>query len=389
MQEILWLAGGVAIGVAAGLVPGIHPNTVASMALLMPFEKGTGFAIFIVAMSVANSIIDAIPSVLLGTPSEENVAGMLPSHRMLHDGRGMEAIMLMVAGSLLGAIFAMAAMPLVFAFALRHGHVFPTIIPVIVVASFCLMAWREGKKLFALAFGLLCGTLGVVALGKVDNAVFVLITGFFGVTGLLESIVSNPHMPRQSMAIVGKLGFRVPLLAALAGAFTSVFPGIGPTQATVTLGGTTYGHKGKDYIVLASGVGMANLVSSLLLLFAAGKGRSGMAVSLQTFVQPDAATFALLLCAATVAAGLSAVIAEPLSRLAIEKLALLDYRKASACVLVFLLAIVWLSAGPLGLLACATAAGIALFGIAEGLNRSQCMSFLLFPTILFYLGISL
>ncbi len=388
IEELAWVALGIAAGIVTGLIPGIHANTVSFIALYLPLEKDMGLALFIVAMSVANSFVDAIPSVLLGAPSEENLAGMLPGHRMLLEGRGLEAVMLIVAGGLLSVAAGIAMMPLFFAFATRHEGIFPVIIPMLVLLSFGAMVMNEERKVPALMLGVLCGLLGVVSLEKIDNAVLVLITGFFGVSGLLESMLSGARIPAQSEKIPGKIRPRLPAMAAITGGFCALFPGIGPTQATVMVKSLVKGIGSRDYLVLTGGIGTGNLVFSLLMLFAIGKGRSGMAVSLQDFIPQDIGTFMVLLAGAAIAAGFCAAATEKIARFAIRMIREIDYRKMGACVLVFMLALVYASAGAIGMLACAAASALALFGIGAGVRRSQCMAFLLFPTLMFYLGIS-
>ncbi len=388
IEELAWIGAGMAAGTAAGLVPGIHANTVAFMALYFPFEKGMGFALFIVSMTITNSFVDAVPAVLLGAPSEENVNAMLPGHEMLLKGKGLEAIMLVVFGALASAIIALALMPLFFSFATRYESSFPVIVPVLVAVSFAAMVWSEEKKMHALLLGLACGALGIVALEKIDNAIFVLITGFFGVTGLFESILSGSNLPQQSEEISGNAPLFPALLSSVASGFTALFPGIGPTQATVMLKGISrIGRRG--YLVITGGMGVGNLVFSLLMLFAINKGRSGMAVALQNFVPPDFSALLLLLAGAAIAAGFSAPLTEWIARKAIRKIRAINYRILSAIVLAALLFLVALSSGALGMLACACASGLAFFGVGNGLRRSQCMAFLLVPTVFFYLGLGI
>ncbi len=387
IEELAWLGLGMAAGIGAGLVPGIHANTIAFMSLYLPLERGTGFGLFIVAMSITNAFVDAVPSVLLGAPSEENIAAMLPGHEMLMEGRGIEAVMLIVSGALCSSMITIALMPLFFVFATRYEGALPILVPVLASLSFFAMALSEKKKIHALLLATLCGALGVIALGKIDNAIFVLITGFFGVTGLLESIRSNANLPPQQENVSGKAEIGIPLAAAAVSGFSALLPGIGPTQATVMAKGVVGGIGRRKYLLLCGGIGVGNLVFSLLMLFAVQKGRSGMTVALQNFIGQDWETFLTLLAGACIAAGLSALVCGKIAKIAARKIRLFDYRKISALALAFMVVLVAASSGPPGLLACAAAAALAMFGISAGVRRSQCMSFLLVPTILFYLGI--
>jgi putative membrane protein len=112
---------GTSLGVLTGLIPGLHVNNIAvimlsiSPALLagLMFLEGYGIpelfipllvAMIIVAMSIAHTFLDFIPSTFLGAPEGETALSVLPAHSMLLEGRGYEAVMLSAIGSLGGVI---------------------------------------------------------------------------------------------------------------------------------------------------------------------------------------------------------------------------------------------------------------------------------------------
>lgn len=386
IEELGWAALGIAAGVVAGLVPGIHSNTIAFMALLLPLEKNLSFAVFLTSMSVTNSIVDAVPTILLGAPSEENAAGILPGHEMLMRGRGLEAIMLVVFGGLSAIIAGIFLLPVFYSLATKYETVVPIVIPVVTAASFAMMVASEKKALHALAVAVLSGALGIISLQKVENAVFVLITGFFGITGLVETVTGNVQPPKQTLEVSGKTGLRLPLLAAFTSGFTALFPGIGPTQATVTITNFVKGIDSKSYLVLTGGINVGNVMFSILMLYAIEKGRTGLAVALQNFISMDLNMLFILLAAAAMAAGAAVILTEKIAVAAASKVTGKSYRKISALVLAFLVALVGLTSGVHGLIACLAATGTALFCTRSGVRRSQCMAFLLFPTLVFYLG---
>lgn len=116
---------GTAAGVATGLTPGLHVNAVAAMVLA--FQGGLaslGAALFawaapspddlllmasalIVGNVVAHTFLDYVPSILLGAPEAETALSVLPGHRMLLQGRGMEAIRISARGSLVAALLSL------------------------------------------------------------------------------------------------------------------------------------------------------------------------------------------------------------------------------------------------------------------------------------------
>ncbi|VVC00844.1 Tripartite tricarboxylate transporter TctA family protein [uncultured archaeon] len=387
IDEAALAVAGIAAGAFAGLVPGIHANTIAFLVVALPVQKGPGFAFFIVSMAIVNSIVDCVPSILLGATSDENANIMLPGHEMLMDGNGLEAVALSSLGAAFAVAIAVALSPFFFSVTQNYASTIPGITPVLVAAAFVAMVACEKNKVSAISLGLLCGCLGIIASEKTDNFIFALITGFFGITGLVEAILSKAKLPPQKEFTEVKIEAGTALLATAASGFTAIFPGIGPTQATTAIRGVFSGIGKKGHLVLTGAMNTGNIVFSLLMLFALGKGRSGAAVAIQSFATVDFGILLAMLATAVMGAGVGLAIAMHSAKIVLAFAEKINYGTLSAVVLVFMLSLVWIFSGPLGMLACITAACLALFGISSKVHRSQCMAFLLFPTMIFYLGI--
>ena len=97
---VLAVLGGIAIGTIAGLLPGVHVNNTSAILLgLSPALAAAGvqpmyIAAAIVSSTVAQSFLDIIPAIFLGAPDDATVLAVMPGHRMLLDGRGIEAVRL-------------------------------------------------------------------------------------------------------------------------------------------------------------------------------------------------------------------------------------------------------------------------------------------------------
>ena len=106
------LAGTVVSGILACL-PGLHVyNVMGAMVLGILSLESSGIVIpadvFLPAMTgmvVGWSMINTIPSVLLGTPDESALFTVLPGQKYLMSGRGYEGTMITALGSLAGAYF--------------------------------------------------------------------------------------------------------------------------------------------------------------------------------------------------------------------------------------------------------------------------------------------
>ncbi|HEQ78886.1 MAG TPA: hypothetical protein ENN76_01310, partial [Euryarchaeota archaeon] len=116
---------GSSIGIITGLTPGLHVNLVAQILLsvslplaailtgVFPPETSLLFlACAIVACSVTHTFLDIIPSVFLGAPDPDSVLSVLPGHRMMLDGLGLDAVRLSLLASLSACVICMAVIPL-------------------------------------------------------------------------------------------------------------------------------------------------------------------------------------------------------------------------------------------------------------------------------------
>jgi len=95
---------GVVFGTFTGITPGIHTNLLAAMLLgISAHFAGIDtltLSVFIISMALTHTFADAIPSIFLGAPDEDTAMGVLPGHRMLLKGEGVNAVKLTLIGSL-------------------------------------------------------------------------------------------------------------------------------------------------------------------------------------------------------------------------------------------------------------------------------------------------
>lgn len=155
---------GAGLGSLTGLAPGLHVNTlalllVASAPAVLPglgdllSLAGTArdaapllMVALIVAAAVAHSILDFLPSIFLGAPEEDTALGTLPGHRMLLQGRGVEAVRCSAYGGLVGATAAVAlCLPLsmVLGSPLDLYPVLDLLTPFLVITAIVALVWSQ------------------------------------------------------------------------------------------------------------------------------------------------------------------------------------------------------------------------------------------------------
>ena len=385
IEELLMLSAGIATGTITGLIPGLHSNTIAFITAALPFGSPIGKIIFITGMGITHSIAEAVPTIMLGA-SGESAIQLLPGHRMLMAGRGQDAILTSTAGALFTIIFAAPLSPVVFELAKKFSWVLPIIIPALIFAIALLMIAKEKNKIIATSVFIASTLFGILLLGSgINEIVFALITGFYGLPGLVETIATGAKMPAQQKNANLELAPSFSILTATISAATSMLPALGPAHAAFIASGAKGKLSGKEYLMLSGGISTGNLFYSIIMLYALEKTRSGVSIAIQKIMPLGAEEILLISAAAISAAGFACAIVAYIGPMAFEWAQKIDYRKTSSGALVFCLAAVAWFSGIVGLIACISAACIGYACIKSGVARAHCMGFLLWPAASFYL----
>jgi len=258
---------GSIMGILAGLFPGFHTNLIA--VIVAGLQLDVLFAsVFLVAVAISRSIIDAVPTVFLGAAETENVMALLPAHRLLRKGAGIEAVKFFVTGSLLGIIASIFLIPL---FIIVFPKLFSLLRPFlfwILLSLTLILAFRESWW-WTLPVFILSGLLGILSLHSAVDPLFPLLSGLFGASGLFLSLFNNVEIPFQvstDVLRIKKASMTSSVLTGvLAGSIVTLFPGMGPAQAAALAQVKRF--KPLPYLVLVGALGTVDVLISLVTFF--------------------------------------------------------------------------------------------------------------------------
>jgi len=396
---LLALLLGCAAGVITGLIPGIHTNTVAIMALsgaalLTQIFPLLAVGVFLVTMVVVHSFVDFIPSIFLGAPEAETALSVLPGHKMLLEGKGYHALVLTVIGGVGAFIIGLAILPVFFLF-LKPGYPYLSKIaaPIILFFSLMFILIEKGvkKKIWALLVFLFSGVLGLVVLNSINvrQPLFPLLTGLFGTSTLMISMMGTKRMAKQMLKVKEKLFTRSKLLDYLKASFSSVIvsilPAIGAAQATIIAQGFVRFKNHKDYLVIIGGINTVSSIFVLTTFYLIGKARTGVIASLQQIITLDWHAYLVLLAACFVAAGIGVALTLKIGKWFAANIWKIKYRKLSLGIIAFLLVLSAIFSGLTGLLVVSVATTIGLLAPLVGIRRIHCMGVLVLPVIFYFI----
>ena len=237
-QIIIALCLGILVGIFTGITPGIHVNLVAATLfalspILLQHTGPISLAVFIIALAVTHSFLDTIPSIYLGAPDEENALSVLPGQRMLLKGEGYQAVKITILGAFAGLIIAICLIPF---FVLIANKVYPLLKPYLaylLLGIIAFMILRGKQKFWAFLLFILSGSLGVLtfSIPNLKEPMFPLLSGLFGVSGLLLNFFDNTSIPAQNISkeIEMEIEELVKIICAssIGVSFIQFFPGLG------------------------------------------------------------------------------------------------------------------------------------------------------------------
>jgi putative membrane protein len=396
LELLLAVCLGVLLGLVAGLLPGLHPNTLIPVVLgAAAFFDPLSAALILVVAGVINLFVNFIPSVLLGAPEETTALSVLPGHRLLLEGRGHEAVKLMVTGALGATVLAVLALPL---FSAVVPPLYTATRPQLwwllsaVVAYMVLSERKPQLVFFALLTVTLSGALGVLVLDNLSDAMlFPLLSGLFGLPMLLLSAKHGVALPETVSFEEEPLskGFVLSGIAtgAAAGVLAGLLPGVGTSQAAVLAQAALENSKEatRRFLIALGGVNAADVMFSFFALWLIGNPRSGLAVAVGQIIAATQQNFLIIISAVLFAAGLGAYLTLRLSRKAVFWLRRFDYPRLCLYTAAFIALLVLLFTGPLGLAILAVSTAVGMVPNLTNVRRSLAMACLIVPTIIFFL----
>ena len=446
MLELFLILGfcmlGVILGILTGLVPGLHVNNIAlillafSSTIIAAFQPLVAYGLseqfilvlicgLIVAISLTHSFTQNLSSTFVGAPNEDTALSVLPAHTLLLSGEGYKAVALATLGCI-GAILVCLGLfvPLRFLLGppLNLYSAVRGIMVWILIAVVILMTLThktritefglEGKAsmvagmLFAAfvlfisgLFGLLIFTMQVDSpIGLAAPVLFPALAGLFGMPTLLSSLITKPAIPEQKIEplILNQIEKKASVVSimtgSVAGIFVSLIPGL--TTATGTVLAMTVREKSstEQTIVTLAAVNTAASFFVIVVLFVLLKARSGVTIAINTLLPAVAwanlvmpSTLAYLLMFLVLSGCISFFSTMYFAKLFAEKFSRIPYTALVGFTVLFIVVLVVLFTGILGLVVLLAATSIGFLPICWGVRRSQCMGVLLIPIILYFL----
>lgn len=389
---------GFIVGIFTGLLPGIHTNTV--IAFLLGFYlwfseifSDFSFVVFIVSVGITSAFIDIIPSVFLGVPSPNSELLPLPSHKLVLQGRALDAVFLSAYARFASFFCSILSAPLIILFLTVSFEIMKGYMGFIIILILLLLFMKQ-KNTYSIIISLivffLSGVLGVITLDVIDNSLFLVFSGLFGISNLFMSLFEGNYFINQKKALFNfKLrNFFKPLFGCVfASSFINLFPGLGPSQSSTLISSFFKNMTNEDFIFIINGTAIADFVISLITFFSINKTRNGTVVFAQSFLKDISFNNLLIfLFVCLFCVSLSFILVIVLSRTFLNIFKKMNFRIINFGIIALILALSFIFSSFYGLFIVLVSSLIGLIPIFSKTPRSNCMGVLLLPYLVWFFG---
>lgn len=396
LEIFLAILVGTLAGILCGLLPGIHPNLVSIILLamspfLLQYYSPLIIGVAIVAITVTNTFINAIPSIYLGAPDAGMELSVLPGHRLLLQGHGYKAVTLTVIGSLLAIVVVIILTPLLIPLVKVGYPLIKNLIPYILIISSIFLIYREKKsRVWAITIYFLAGILGLATLNlPLSQPLFPLLSGLFGTSTLTLSLIQKTKIPKQKIEFP-KIKFKETIKdlggGTVASCLCGFLPGLGASQAAIISSSFKKKSSPESFLVLIGSIDTAVMVISFIALFVIDKARNGAVVVISQILQSFSLDYFILFLGATlVVGGIATVLSLKLSKIFSIVMMKINYSRLCLSIIILIVILVFALTGFLGILVLVTATALGLIPTLRNIGKNHLMGCLLFPVILFFL----
>jgi len=235
-------------------------------------------------------------------------------------------------------------------------------------------------------------------LGLPAPVLFPALAGLFGMPTLLTSLSSTPKIPEQKVEplLLNKIEKKASIISvvtgSLAGMLVSILSGVTTATGTILAMNARQKSSQEQTIITLSSVNTAATFSVITILFIVLRPRSGVTIAVNELITVEAwsnllmpTALVYLLMFLILSGVLSYFICLYIGKLFAEKFHNIPYRSLVLFTIGFVLVLVILFTGVLGLVVLFSATCIGLLPLYWGVRRSHCMGVLLLPIILSFL----
>ncbi len=387
---------GCFLGIITGITPGIHLNLISSLIITYSLYLTRLFspeliAVSIVCMAVSHTFLDIIPTTFLGINNDDNLAHILPSHKLLLDGKALLSIKLSCIGCFLGLVITIISTPLLLIIVPKIYPIIKDYIAYILITISLIIIYKSSSITKSLFIFSLSGVLGIIILNikNLNQPLLPLFSGLFGLSSLLLSINNNTKVPEQNKKVIlniNKKSLSINIFLSLfCSILTSFLPALTSAHTTKLVSWLKNDLSENDYIIINNSINTISMFLSIIALYTINKSRNGVIVALSSIIELDYSKLVLLVSVALITSFLAVFLTINISKIFSNFITKVNYKLLCISICFLIILLTFLISNLLGLLVLLTSMFIGIVTIITNTERINMIGCLIIPIILYSL----
>ena len=359
----------------------------------MQFTSPIILGVFIISLAITHTFLDTLPGIYLGAPDAGQELNVLPGHRLLHRGEGHNAVIYTLIGSLGSLLLGTILFP-VFLFLMdKTASLVDGLIGYILIMIMAYMILKDkGKRLKSLTAFFLAGCLGLIVLNglpQLRQPLFPLLSGLFGFSLLLTSLLQKSVIPPQNISKPLKISRKNMVKAVSAasgvGFIAGFLPGFGSSQAAIVATEVVGDIGDEGFLTLVGGINTANMLISIGTAYLLDKARNGAIVAVnQLMGKIDLTAMLLFVGVSVVVGGIATILTLIISKQFAQIIVKVNYNTVVWSIIGFITILTIFFDGFIGLTILLTATALGIVASSWNIGKNHLMGCLILPVILYF-----
>ena len=369
----------------SGFIPGIHSNTISSILYNSDFLPQY-LPYIIVAAAGVHTVLSFLPSMFFGIPEENTIVSVLPSQKMVLEGKAYTAMNVIVISFLCSLFLSILLLPLSFVmFTYLYSIIDGYMLYFLILASIILVLSENNDELkgLALIVFIMAGLLGLITINSpVKEPLFPIFTGLFAISTLIDSTLSRRAPSKQTETKV-ELNFIFPIiLGVVFGFLADLFPGIASPAQVAVFASPLLLVQPIFYLAFTASMAVSHTVFAFASLITISKARVGALIYLDNIVNIDISNFLPYLIIFTISVIIGCAIILIISR-KVSGLFNFNFSNIHPYLIVYLTLLVFVISGWLGIMVLICSTMIGYLPLVFGVKRVHVMGAIIIPTMVF------
>ncbi|MBI2148707.1 tripartite tricarboxylate transporter permease [Candidatus Woesearchaeota archaeon] len=393
---VIPILSGIFLGIITGLIPGIHINLVASIIVaysqyILKLLDSTTIILTITSMAITHTVLDIIPSTVLGIPNAENLTMLLPAHKLTIEGKAKLAIIYGLLGSALGIITTTALIPLIIKLIPYTYERIKDYIGYILIAVSIYIILNCKNKVLSAIFFITTGIIGILSFNikNIDQPLLPLLSGTFGLSSLILSIKNKICIPEQkevSLEISKREAIKHSISTTIASLLTNFLPGLTSSYTSIISNKISKLKDQNHHIIISNACNSSSTIISFIAFYTLQKTRSGAVAAIQYLINSiNLSTLILIISISLITLAISVTIAVKISNKIIKIINKINYKIINICIILLIIIIVLIITKISGMIILITTTALGILAEIYNIEKISLTGCLVFPVILYYL----